>query len=74
MKARRYWRDDENGRSGFTDGELPDGPLVEEINALDYYKFNGICVCGKVAMDGVRCKFGASHRTAAMSLDDEALS
>lgn len=22
-----------------------------------------ICVCGKAEMDGVRCRFGASHRT-----------
>ena len=24
--------------------------------------WNGVCVCGKREADGVRCKFGASHR------------
>ena len=71
-KARRWWEDFETGRRGFTDGDLPDGPLVEEISALDFYKREGICVCGKAEMDGVRCKYGASHRTARHE-DDEAL-
>jgi hypothetical protein len=74
-KPRLYWRDDETDRSGFSDnGELPDGPLVEEISALDFYKLNGICVCGKAEMDGIRCRFGAVHKTAAMIRDEEALS
>lgn len=25
-------------------------------------EWDGICTCGKVAMDGVRCKYGATHR------------
>jgi hypothetical protein len=25
--------------------------------------WDGVCVCGKEAMDGVRCRFGASHST-----------
>jgi hypothetical protein len=71
---RRYWHDFETGRSGFTDknGELPDGPLVEEISGLEFYEHAGTCVCGKAEMDGKRCRFGASHRTAAM-IEDEAL-
>jgi hypothetical protein len=70
--SRRYWHDFETGRSGFTEGDLPDGPLVEEITALEFYERESVCVCGKVEADGVRCKFGASHRSL-RSIDDEAL-
>lgn len=68
--TRRWWEDFETGRRGITDGDLPDGPLVEEITAREFYERESICVCGKAAKDGVRCAYGASHR----SLDDEALS
>lgn len=33
-----YWHDFETGRSGFSDTELPDGPLVEEIPAREFYE------------------------------------
>jgi hypothetical protein len=68
--SRRFYEDFETGRRGFTDGDLPDGPLVEEISASEWWERTGICVCGKAAMDGVKCRYGASHKT----LDDEALS
>jgi hypothetical protein len=71
--TRRHYEDYETGHRGFTDGDLPDGPLVEEITALQFYQREGVCVCGKAAMDGKRCAFGASHRTVAMAADDEAL-
>lgn len=38
---RIFWQDFETGRRGFTDGELPDGPFVEEISALEFYKREG---------------------------------
>lgn len=73
--SRQYWEDFETGRLGYTDdGVFPDGPLVEEITK---WEFDGICVCGKAAMDGIKCRFGASHRLPAKSYstpDDEALS
>lgn len=75
--TRRFWEDFETGRRGITDGDLPDGPLVEEITAQQFYERETEelrCVCGKAKMDGKRCAFGASHRTAAMAADDEALS
>lgn len=25
-------------------------------------EWNGICACGKAAMDGVRCRLGATHQ------------
>ena len=25
-------------------------------------EWNGVCACGKAAMDGVRCKYGATHQ------------
>jgi hypothetical protein len=25
-------------------------------------EFDGTCACGKIAMDGVRCKYGATHQ------------
>lgn len=70
---RRYWEDFETGRRGITEGDLPDGPFVEEITAREFYEREATCVCGKTAMDGKRCAFGASHRTLT-STDDEALS
>jgi hypothetical protein len=71
--SRTYYHDFETGRSGFTDGDLPDGPLVEEISALRFYEREAGCACGKAAMDGKRCHLGATHSTLAMTLDDEAL-
>lgn len=70
--SRRYWEDAETGRRGITDGDLPDGPLVEEISAAEFYDrqkqdlceemFGSlVCVCGKAEMDGKRCRYGASH-------------
>lgn len=45
--SRVYYHDFETGRSGFTDGDLPDGPLVEEIEAFDFYTREGhSLVCG----------------------------
>ena len=26
-------------------------------------EWDGICACGKEAMDGIRCRFGATHRS-----------
>lgn len=72
-RTRTYWEDFETGRRGFTEGELPDGPLVEAISAFEFYDREGVCVCGKRENDGVRCLYGASHQTL-HSLDDEALS
>lgn len=44
---RAYWQDFETGRRGFSDGELPDGPLVEEIEAFEFYTREGhSLVCG----------------------------
>lgn len=87
MSQRRFWQDVETGRRGITDGDLPDGPLVEEITAEEFYARDKqsiceelfgpvICVCGKAAMDGKRCRYGASHRTLAtktpaLSAEDE---
>ena len=73
--TRRYWQDFETGRSGFTEknGDLPDGPLVEEITALDFYENTGTCACGKAEMDGKRCALGATHEARNTTLDDEAL-
>lgn len=76
-RNRIYWHDFETGRRGFTDGDLPDGPLVEETTAKDFYanaEWDGVCVCGKAEMDGVKCRYGATHKTLAMTRDDEALS
>ncbi len=39
--SRTYYHDFETGRSGFTDGDLPDGPLVEEITAREFYLNEG---------------------------------
>jgi hypothetical protein len=25
-------------------------------------EWDGVCACGKVAMDGIRCRLGATHR------------
>ena len=36
--VRRFWEDGESGRRGFTEGDLPDGPLVEEITAREFYE------------------------------------
>jgi hypothetical protein len=44
---RLYFSDDETGRLGMTDGELPDGPFVEEITALEFYKRSSLKLsCG----------------------------
>lgn len=44
---RVYWEDAETGRRGFSDGELPDGPLVEEISAYDFYTREALSLaCG----------------------------
>lgn len=60
--SRRFWHNFETGRSGFTDGDLPSGPLVEEITALEFYQRESVCVCGKLEKDGKRCAYGASHK------------
>lgn len=33
---------------------LPPAPVLSN--------WGGICVCGKIAADGIKCRFGASHR------------
>jgi hypothetical protein len=33
---------------------------IERV-ADDAAEWDGICVCGKAAADGVRCRFGATH-------------
>lgn len=44
---RIFWEDFETGRRGFTDGELPDGPLVEEISAREFYEREALTLaCG----------------------------
>ncbi len=30
-------------------------------------EWDGICACGKVEADGVRCRFGGTHETLAVS-------
>lgn len=70
--GRRYWEDFETGRRGYTDnGVFPDDPFVEEITRFEY---DGCCACGNPKMDGKRCALGATHKTLAQTLDDEALS
>lgn len=29
-------------------------------------EWDGVCKCGKVEMDGVRCRLGATHRAASL--------
>jgi len=41
--------------------------LEEELMKIESmisasYEETGICVCGKVEADGIRCRFGATHR------------
>ncbi len=31
------------------------------MGATAVKEWNGICACGKIAMDGVRCIYGATH-------------
>jgi hypothetical protein len=48
---RLYWHDFETGRSGSSDVELPDGPLVEEIEAFEFYTREGhSLICGWPAL------------------------
>jgi len=86
VSVRLYWHDFETGRSGFTDkGDLPDGPLVEEIEAFDYFTRMGhVQVCGwpgvhhEAGPNVCQCGFLFPERAtiphfAPMSADDEAL-
>jgi len=46
--------------------------LVEEIEEMKSmistsYEETGICACGKIEADGIRCRLGASHRPRAQS-------
>ena len=44
---RTFYHDFETGRSGFTEGDLPSGPLVEEITAREFYEREAkVLACG----------------------------
>ncbi len=45
--TRRYFFDSETGRSHFTDGELPDDPLIEEITGIEFYKRETVAMGGR---------------------------
>lgn len=86
--TRRYWQDFETGRRGFTEknGDLPDGPLVEEIAPCEFYQRETQDISDELGSDNALhlAKEGFVHATttrllltdkgvAAMSADDEAL-
>ena len=43
-------------------GKSDDAMPSIHVRLRIYAKQNGICACGKVAADGIRCKLGATHR------------
>jgi hypothetical protein len=79
-----YWHDFETGRSGIADGDLPDGPLVEEITAREFYiRESKSLSCGWPELHHAasehycRCGFVFPARAPERfhhSLDDDALS